>query len=329
MSDNSPPLGPDDEPLKPNFDAIKNAIAKNEADKPNIPRALYAGLLPIGDVELNCAVLENGTRVLSASSIFTVFGRSRKGINSRLEIDGTKIPPFLAAKNIEPYINQEVIGWTTPILYLDGKQEKRGYLANLLPRMCEIYLAARRDGVLTDSQQKLAVQSEILLGAFAQVGLDALIDEATGYQRDRKHDALRLLLSKYLAEGLQRWIPTFPDSFFAELDHLYGNKPTTSRSRPQYYGHFINKYIYEPIEHGYLKSKLNELNIDSDGRRKARFHQWLSSDGRNILIHQIGRVQGKMEECNSIEQFRSRSAIQKQISIAPYLFEEMNEVTNY
>ncbi|AWG33997.1 MULTISPECIES: P63C domain-containing protein [Alcaligenes] len=292
----------------------------------SLPKAVYPGLLPIGDVELECAVLENETRVLSAASIFKAFGRPRKGANSRLEIDGTKIPPFIAAKNLEPFINQEVLDRTKVIRYVDGRQEKTGYSAGLLPKMCEVYLAARRagDDILTEPQKKLAIQSEILLSALAEVGIDALIDEATGFQKDRKHDALRLLLSKYLAEGLQKWVHTFPDSFFAELDRLYGNQPTTSRSRPQYYGKFINKYIYEPLEYGFLKSKLNELNITSDGKRRARFHQWLSVDGRNMLVHQIGRVQGKMEDSRDIKYFVGKAAHQKQISIAPYLFEEMN-----
>ena len=172
----------------------------------------------------------------------------------------------------------------------------------------------------------MAIKSEILLEAFAQVGIAALIDEATGFQRDRKHDALRLLLAKYIAEGLQKWMLTFPDSFFAELDRLYNNEPTKSTARPQYYGKFINKYIYDPIEHGYLKKELDALNITEDGKRKARFHQWLSDNGRNILIHQIGRVQGLMETCAGIEQFKKVAEHQKQISIAPYLFDEMNQI---
>jgi len=197
----------------------------------------------------------------------------------------------------------------------------------LLPAMCNVYLAARRDKeVLVASQLKLAEQSEIISSALAMVGIDALVDEATGYQLDRKHDALRMLLSKYIAEGLQKWILTFPDSFFAELDRLYGNQPTTARNRPQYYGHFINKYIYDPLENGYVKNKLNELNITPDGKRRAKFHQWFKTDGRNILIHQIGRVQGKMEDYTTIEKFKAASAKQKLISIAPYLFDEMNQI---
>lgn len=194
--------------------------------------------------------------------------------------------------------------------------------------MCEIYLAARRDNKLTESQQKLAVQGEILLSSLAQVGIDALIDEATGFQYDWKHNALRLLLSKYIAEGLRKWLPMFPDSFFAELDRLYVNGRTTSRNRLQYYGKFINKYVYDPIEYGYVKNKLNELNIRDDGTRRARFHQWLTDEGRIILTHQIGRVQGKMEDCKDIEHFKEKTAKQKQISIAPYLFDEMNKITD-
>lgn len=329
------------EPIDASFDDVAGAVSKTKS-KPEsklisklsgiagaekqLPKALYLGVLPIGDIELECAVLDNGMRVLTATSIFTAFGRSRKGMNSRLEIEGTKLPPFLAAKNLEPFISQLVIDRTKQIRYLDGKQEKTGYIATLLPTMCEVYLSARRNTALVSTQQKLAEQSEILLSALAQVGIDALVDEATGYQLDRKHDALRMLLSKYIAEGLQKWMYTFPDSFFVELDKLYGNQQTTSRNRPQYYGHFINKYVYEPIEHGYVKSKLDELNITEDGKRKARFHQWLSGDGRSMLIHQIGRVQGLMETCSSIERFKAVSAKQKQISIAPYLFDEMNQI---
>ncbi|MCQ4105142.1 P63C domain-containing protein [Erwinia persicina] len=296
------------------------------SDEEVLLKAIYQGSLPIGDATLDCAVLEDGTRVLSATSIFNAFGRSRKGMNGRLEIDGTKIPPFLAAKNLESLITQDVIDRTKLITYIDGTKKKQGYAATLLPRMCQIYLDARRKDLLLQSQEKLAIQAEILLSAFAMVGIDALVDEATGYQHDRKHDALRLLLSKYISEGLQKWMLTFPDSFFAELDRLYSNESTSSRKRPQYYGKFINKYVYDPIEHGYLKKELDNLNIKEDGKRRARFHQWLNDNGRNILIHQIGRVQGLMETCPNIDKFKKASQKQKDISIAPYLFDEMNNI---
>lgn len=292
-----------------------------------ISKALYKGILPIAGVELDCAVLDDGTRVITATAVFEAFGRARKGMNERLEINGTKVPPFLAAKNLKNHIDQSVIDRTNLIEYQDGKSKKTGYAATLLPKMCEVYLSARRAGDLRESSQgKLAEQAEILLSALAQVGIDALVDEATGYQYDRKHDALRIILSKYIEEGLQKWLKTFPDAFFIELDKLYGNEQTTSQKRPQYYGTFINKYIYEPIENGFVKDKLDKLNITNTGKRKARFHQWLTDEGRTVLIHQIGRVQGLMEDCRNIEKFKAKAEKRKQVSIAPYLFDEMNDI---
>lgn len=289
-------------------------------------KALMSGPLPIGGVELQCAVLDDETRVLSASSIFTAFGRPRKGINSRLEITGVKIPPFLASNNLRNYLTDDILGRLQLIEYYDGGKLKSGYNAELLVDMCEIYLQARRDNALTESQSKLAVQAEILQSAFARVGIAAIVDEATGYQKVRTNDALRLLLARYVAEGLQPWVKTFSDSFFHQLDRLYGNETTTSRARPMYYGKFINKYIYEPLENGYIKEELDKLNITDAGKRKARFHQWLNQEGRDALIRQNARVEARMELFGDIQKFRDAEKRQKAISIAPYLFDEMNQI---
>ncbi|WP_051940333.1 hypothetical protein [Stenoxybacter acetivorans] len=64
----------------------------------NLPNALYKGELPIGDLLLECAVLENDVRILTATSVFNAFGRSRKGMNDRLKIGETKLPPFSGSK---------------------------------------------------------------------------------------------------------------------------------------------------------------------------------------------------------------------------------------
>lgn len=319
------------EPIDADFDSVVQVVSGGGANKKQ-PVAVYSGMLPIGDIEIDCAVLEDGTRVLSERAVHRAFGSKRGGSHWRrmkANPDGANLPSFLSATNFSPFISNELaLALTSSIPYVSvaGGAPANGIKAELLPEICGVYLAARRADKLHPSQEHLAEQAEILMQAFAKVGIVALVDEATGYQRDRAHDALRLLLSKYIAEGLQKWLKTFPDSFFVELDKLYDNEPTTSQKRPQYYGRFINKYIYDPIENGYVKSELDKLNIGDKGKRKARFHQWLSDDGRNILIHQIGRVQGLMEMCSNIEGFKEAAEKQKKVSIAPYLFDEMNKI---
>ena len=312
-------------------DNVIGAVVRGGADK-KPPVALYSGNLPIGDIEIDCAVLEDGTRVLSERAVHRAFGSKRGGSHwkrMKENPDGAKLPSFLSANNLSSFVSNELaMALTDPIPYVSssGGAPANGIKAEMLPEICGVYLKARREGKLHPSQEHMANQSEILMEAFAKVGIIALIDEATGYQRDRAHDALRLLLSKYIADGLQKWLRTFPDAFFAELDRLYDNSPTTPRSRPQYYGGFINKYIYQPLENGYVKAELDKLNITDEGKRRARFHQWLTDEGRNILIHQIGRVQGLMEMCADIEHFKKAAQKQKTVSIAPYLFDDMNRI---
>ena len=317
------------EPIDAAFDDVANSIVFQSQPemKVSLPVARYAGTISIGNSEIGCAVLEDGTRLLTQSDMMRALGRARQAKGRGFYDADVNLPAFLTAKNIKDFIPKDLYVTSSQIEFLMPSGHKAfGYKAELLPQVCEVYLEARDAGALVQSQIHIAQQADILVRSLAKVGITALVDEATGYQLDRGHDALRLLLEKYIVEGLQKWIQMFPDSFFAELDRLYDNAPTTPRSRPQYYGRFINKYVYDPIEHGYVKSELNKLNIADDGKRKARFHQWLTTEGRTILTRQIGKVEGIMEMCDDIEHFKRVARRQKAISVAPYLFDEMNRI---
>lgn len=291
-----------------------------------MPKALHQGQLRIGDIKLDCAVLNNGMRVLTATSIYEAFGSSPIEINSRLEVEEIKLPLYFASKNLQSYINQDIISKLTPITYLDNKQEKIAYIANLLPKLCELYLNARRGGHLYTTQVKHAIQSEILLSTLAQVGIMSLIDEATGYQHDRKHEALRILILEYIAVEFHKLLDSFPDSFFSELDWLYYNSPTKSIKRPQIYAHFINKYIFEAIELGAFKSNLSIPNTASEGEYKTKFYHWLSREGKDMLLNKIYKVQELMEMFSNIKSFKMAVAKQKLILFAPYYFDDENRM---
>lgn len=317
------------EPIPDSFDRVARAMVRGGAEA-KVLEAVYSGKLPIGDIELDCAVLDGGVRVLSERAVHRAFGSKRGGSHWKRakQEGGANLPSFLSAKNYSEFISKDLeVALENPLIYRSGggATPANGIRAELLPEICGVFLSARRAKKLHPSQEHLAVQAEVLMEAFAKVGIIALVDEATGYQRDRSHDALRLLLSKYIAEGLQKWLKTFPDSFFAELDRLYDND-TSHGKRPQYYGKFINKYVYDPIENGYVKRELDKLNITDAGKRRARFHQWLNDDGRGILIHQLGRVQGLMEMCSDSEHFKTAAKKQKNVSIAPYMFDDMNRI---
>jgi len=69
-------------------------------------------------------------------------------------------------------------------------------------------------------QQTIADQSRIVLGAVAKVGINALIDEATGYQKVRDEFELQKMLKAYISEETLEWQKTFHDSFYEQLYRL-------------------------------------------------------------------------------------------------------------
>jgi len=279
----------------------------------NLPRALCTGSLNIGKTEISCAVLDNGVRLLSEREVTRALGGKRGGSHWRrkkADPSGAYLPVYISANNLKPFVNSNLkAALKEPYLYLPktGNTQLEGMEATLLPKALDVLLKAREAGKLHPSQKHIAHSAEIIMRSLAGVGIVALIDEATGYQYDRKHDALRVLLQAYIEDELKQWVKTFPDSFFAALDRLYENEVTTPRGRPQYYGKFINKYVYDPIERGFVKRELDRRNITDSGKRKARFHQWLTDDGRSQLILRIGKIEGLMETSPNLRRFKENA----------------------
>jgi 2-dehydro-3-deoxyphosphooctonate aldolase (KDO 8-P synthase) len=88
------------------------------------------------------------------------------------------LPPFLATRSLKPLITQEIIDTTVPVAFITPTGGKAlGYRAELLPKVCDLFLEARAGDLLTTQQLPLAEQSEILVRALAKVGIVALVDE--------------------------------------------------------------------------------------------------------------------------------------------------------
>src|SRR4030042_165472 len=132
-----------------------------------ILKATHEGVLTIGDSILHCAVLEDGTSVLTQGDFLTAIGRVKKG--KRVV---TKLPPFLSANNLKPFIDEELRWSSTPIVFKAKKGGGKsgiahGYKAELLTKVCNVFLRARDAGVLNTSQLHIAINCKILVRALA------------------------------------------------------------------------------------------------------------------------------------------------------------------
>lgn len=275
-----------------------------------ILKATHFGKITIGEKELTCAVLEDGTRILSNTAMFKAFDRTRYG-KDKPEKGMDQMPQFISANNLKLYVEAALsTGRTFLVKYVSrDKRVLEGYKAELLPIVCDIYLQARQDNVLTPNQQPIALASEILVRSLSKVGIIALIDEATGYQEERQRDELQKLLALYVREEFLPWTRRFPLEFYKEMFRLKGWKMNGNAKSPLV-GQYTNKYVYdvlpEPVIEE-LKAKnppVKNKNNENKFYRKYRFHQFLTENiGIPHLDRHIASVITIMKLSKSWEEF--------------------------
>ena len=101
---------------------------------------------------------------------------------------------------------------------VEGLEKRvKGLPADLAIDICRAFVTALEHGLrpgaapLSPRRMQMALKASMFVAACAKVGLEALIDEATGYQIDRAQDALQVKLRAYLSDEMRKWGKgTFP-----------------------------------------------------------------------------------------------------------------------
>lgn len=259
-------------------------------------RATHEGTVDIAGFQIPCAVLEDGTRVLSRIEFIRTIGRTGKAKGGRRYDEESKIPVFLTASNLKPFISNEMLedSSSIPFRTLSG-HERMGYKATLLPAVCDVFIDAKMAGALVPNQEHIAAQCRLLNKAFTRVAITALVDEATGYQDVRARDALAKILEAYVAKEIQPWVSTFPPEFYKEMFRLKGVPYNGTTKRPKYFGHLTNNLVYKRLAPGVLAELRVKNPVSENGRRKGTFQQWLTRDVGHPKLHvHLGKVTALM-----------------------------------
>ncbi|HEV7436802.1 MAG TPA: P63C domain-containing protein [Pseudorhizobium sp.] len=249
---------------------------KQEEGHPDYPTVTHRGLIKIADVELPCFILDDGRRVISGRGMTAAIGMKGRGQGAQRISEHRAIKPFLD--------NDLAVAISTPILFTGasprGNAPSSGFEAIILQELCEVLLRARDAGALqTEQERRYAQFADMLIRSFARLGIIALVDEATGYQRERASDALAKILEAFIAKELQPWIKTFPDEFYEEMFRLRGLQyPHETVKRPQYFGHLTNDIIYKRIAPGVLEELKKSAPKLPSGRRKGNLTQKLTPE---------------------------------------------------
>ena len=249
-----------------------------------IPKAEFTGKITIGDMTFPCSVLSDGTRILTQSDFMTGMGMYYSGwIAKNRPVDqSADMPHFLAFKSISPFIAKH-LGDLQSIVVKYKTQKgtiAHGIKAEIIPKICEIWLDAADSVKLGARQQKIAQRAKILMRALAYVGIIALIDEATGYQDVRMKRALENILNKYLLIEAKKYAVTFPLELYKEWFKLndWEWKIENAQKRPGVIGKWTNKYIYARMAPKLLE-ELQKRNPKAEtGYRKHKHFQFLTDE---------------------------------------------------
>lgn len=233
-------------------------------------------------------------------------------------------PRFLNAKNLKPFIPEDLSVTSSQMEFrtLGGKRAF-GYPADLLPKICGVFLDAQAAGTLIPRlQAHIAERAYILIRGFASVGIIALVDEATGFQYDRPRRDLEECLKKFISESLRRWVRTFPGDYFKHLCRLKGVTLRPDMKLPQYFGHLTNDLIWRRIAPGLLKA-LKERRSER-GSHSNKLHSWTSEElGKPELLLHLGTVVGLMKVNTDYDTFRKQlDAIARIYPDNPTLFDD-------
>lgn len=253
----------------------------NDKEK-TILKAIYGSdetKIIFGTINIPCYVLEDGTRVLSGKGMQESLGFPKNS-------SGTVLSKFLSRDKIAELIPEDVKEKIANKIEFTRKgaggaaSKTYGYDATLLIDLCDVLIQAKKAGFLTQSQELLSEQSEIIIRSVAKVGIISLIDEATGYQNVRAKGALQKILDIYLLKEFATWAKRFPDEFYIEMFRLKGwnfNDPKALK-RPACVGRYTTDIVYSRLEPGIVEEIRVRNPKDDCGRTKARDHQLLTPD---------------------------------------------------
>jgi hypothetical protein len=292
----------------------RSAIARHAALARHgkaLPKAIAEGTLQIGDLKLPCAVLDDrgNTRVFTQQGFLQAIGRARAAKGGEgASVDGK--PAFLRAKNLDPFISNDLLVSTTPIEFVPykapGYQGRAfGYKAKLLPQVCWVFQDAMIAGELLPSQQHIGERCRELLKALTDHAIDDLVDRATGFEDMRKLEAIYRSIEKHVRKDAQAWVRMFDIEFYRQIYRLnrWPFDPENT-ARPGVIGTWTND-IYDRLALGVKGALHARVRRNARGKPTQKLTQYLTpEEGKPRLREVLEGVKALMRVSSDWDDFK-------------------------
>lgn len=274
----------------------RSEIAKNAAlarhQKNKLLEAIRRGnFLQDFGFDVDCYVLndEMNTAVISQRGVAEAIGFTGKG--------GNNLTRFIERKSIFPYISPDLREkLNNPIVFKtesSGSDNSvapmaHGYDVTILIDLCKAIIKAEAENALTKSQENIAKQAHIIIGASAKSGIQELVYKLSGF--DSSKEQFIQAFKQFVNDEAKKYEKEFPLELYEEWARIYKIK-LPERGWPWEFKHLTIKHIYHPLakSNGKLLSLLRESK-GKNGDKNKKLFQFLNEIGTRALRMHLGRV---------------------------------------
>lgn len=207
-------------------------VMSSELAPMRLSKSTHHGVLRLGDVRVECHVLENGTRLITQRGVLRAMSVAE---TTHFERFRDRIPNRPDDLEVSP----------TPFSF---RGTSLGITAEQFVQIVTLYAQALVAGVLRSTQVPIGQRCAAMLFALAGVGIAALIDEATGYRTRTPPNALEQKMRLFLldAPSIERE-RRFPSEYWQALSKLYG-VPYVPGKNPPFFQMVVRRAVHDVVD---------------------------------------------------------------------------------
>ena len=242
-------------------------------------RATHYGVVRIGDeIAIECAVLEDGRAGFIQRQLMEAIGFATKNPGDRFGRFLAEIAPNLLTENGK--------SWSPVVVRMPNGARAKWVRSGLLTEVVSGVIDAALDGRLHPQRAGFIKPCRTILMALANVGEEALIHEATGYQYVREPDALQDLFTRLIRQEAADWERRFHPDYYRATCKLFGIRyGEHHRALPSIIGQITLRWVYEAV---FPPAIVQEIKTR---KRSEKLHQWLTKEnGLRLLESQIQMI---------------------------------------
>jgi hypothetical protein len=263
----------------------------------SLARSTARGPVDLGPVEVECHVLDDGTRAIARDELL----RALAGHTSFGEHSHDQVRRLRRVEGIDDLLTGDRL---IRFRASGGAEATEGFGISVLVDACELVLSARDSSLLKKKQMPLAAAAEAIVRGCAADGVTGLVDRGTGYDKVSAGQFVQLRTQATIADGMGHWCRILPGEFWAQLARLEGAR-TVPAELPIGWAHYVLAFVYDAVEPDIGR----ELRREHPRSRFApTFDQWLLVTGGDRVRSGMRQVVRTMNDCADMDEFRSTFA---------------------